>query len=107
MSIKIYQANLAHGTYTDGSARYPDQATILAASGTDLAGCNEVSVGDLSQWDTGFTASGMSRALYNPAYPGAGDGNCLWYRGSTVTLHQTYTRQLVTGVNPYSGVENM
>lgn len=107
MSIIIYQANLKHGEDTSGAFIYGSQAAMLSAAATDLAGCNECSVGDLGSWDGGFTAGGMTRALYHPTHSSAGDGNCLWYRSSTVTLHQTLTKELNTGINPHNGLDGI
>jgi endonuclease/exonuclease/phosphatase family metal-dependent hydrolase len=107
MALKIYVANLQHGTYTDGSFNYAGQAAILSAGDIDIVAANEVSVGDLGSWDTGFTAGGMSREIYHPAFTGAGDGNAIWVRDSTITVIQNYTFELTTGVNPTSGQNNI
>jgi len=94
-TVTIYQANLQHGQYTDGSFNYAGQADLLAA-GVDIVTANEVSVGDLTNWDNAFAANGMSRALYF-ANSTIGDGNAIWFRNSTVTLLETYSHKLSNG----------
>lgn len=100
--IILKQANLQHGMYTSGVFSFSGQAAILSGGGTDIVGANEVTVGDITSWDNGFTTGGMARAIFDE-HPAVGDGNAIWYRSSTVTVNQTYSHDLVNGTNPTSG----
>lgn len=102
-SVKIYSANLQHGRYTDGSFQYGNQAIVLTSGSVDVVAANEVSIGaDLTAWDNAFAAAGFTRAIFDE-HPSGGDGNAVWYRNSTITQIQTYTRDLANGINPTSG----
>lgn len=101
-TVKLKQANLQHGQNTGGGFDFAGQATTLAAGGTDIVGGNELSTGDLSNWDSGFTAGGMTRAIH-VEHPATGDGNAIYYRNSTVTINNTYSHQLANVANPTSG----
>lgn len=104
-SLKIKQANLQHGQYTSLAFNYSGQAALLAAGSTDVVAAQEVTsnTSDLSNWDGGFTAGGMSRAIFQAHWGSPGDGNAIWYRSSTVTIINTYTHDLANVANPTSG----
>ena len=61
----------------------------------------EVSVGDIPNWGTAFTAGGFNR-VKSKMHAAGGDGNAIWAR-STLTVNQTYEHDLANGVNPTSG----
>ncbi len=92
--VKLYHANVQHGTYTNGTFNYAGQANILSANNTDIVDGNEVSTGsDLTAWNNAFSSNGFSNAIFDE-HPSGGDGNAIWYRTSTVSLIQTYTHDL-------------
>lgn len=102
-NIKMKTANVQHGTYTSGSFNFAGQATLLSAGSTDVVAAQEVSGGDLSNWDSGFTTGGMTRAVYQAHWGSPGDGNAIWYRSATTTIINTYTHDLANVANPFSG----
>ncbi len=102
VTLKFRQLNFQHGMATSASFNYANQATVSAADGTDCVTAQEVSTGDLGSWDTAFTASGFSRSHFAEHLMG-GEGNAIWCRDSTVTVTNTYSRQLVNVANPTSG----
>jgi endonuclease/exonuclease/phosphatase family metal-dependent hydrolase len=104
--LTLITANIAHGQGTDGVFRNPGE-TIPDA---DIIGLQEVSPGDLPSWDTRFTARGMTRAIYFPNSTGAGntgDGQAIYYRGSKITLVQSYSHQLSTGFISWDNSTNV
>lgn len=66
----------------------------------DLLLLQEVSTGDLPNWDAGFAVRGYTRAVYamDPHSAGAGDGQAIYYRNTTVTLNAVYSHELSNGV---------
>lgn len=70
----------------------------------DIILAQEVSTGDLPNWDNDFLARGYKRAVYakDPNSSGLGDGQAIWY-SSAVTLNAVYTHNLSTGMVGYDG----
>lgn len=96
----MVQANLQHGQSTDGSFAYDQQANKITST-ADLVSAQEVSVGDIPNWDTAFTAGGFTR-VKSKMHAAGGDGNAIWAK-STLTVNATYEHDLANGVNPTSG----
>jgi len=93
-------ANLQHGQSTDGSFAYDQQANKITAT-SDLVSAQEVSVGDIPNWDSAFTSGGFTR-VKSKMHLNGGDGNAIWAK-STLTVNATYEHDLANGTNPTSG----
>jgi endonuclease/exonuclease/phosphatase family metal-dependent hydrolase len=100
LSLTMVTANLQHGQSTDGSFHYDSQANQITAT-ADLVSAQEVSVGDMSNWNTAFTSGGFS-LVKSKMHLNGGDGNAIWAK-STLTVNQTYEHDLANGTNPTSG----
>src|SRR5687768_10010707 len=102
MSLVAYTFNVQHGQGTDGNFNY--QRQIDAMAGSDLVAVQERSGSDTG-WDTPLSNAGMAQALYKANQVGGSDGNAIWYNSSTVTVLNTYERQLSLGAtSPWDGV---
>ncbi len=107
-TVTIYEGNLQSGAGTDNVTDYARQVNILAGTGVDIVAASEVWGGNVSNWDTQFTAAGFSRAFYVGNNVGGDpsatlDGQAVWYRTSTVTLNNFYTHALSTNLVGYGG----
>lgn len=99
--LSLATANLSHGQGTDGQFNYDRQTEVLSSA--DIVSTQEASVGDLQNWDAGFSSRGFTRAVFFANYPGAGDGQAVWYKTSTVTVNAVYTHQLSNGFISWDG----
>ena len=93
-SLKMVTANLQHGQSTDETYHYDQQANKITAT-SDLVAAQEVSDGDISNWDTAFDAGGFHQVEFR-LNPGQGDGNAIWARNSLTEI-QTYEHDLTNG----------
>jgi endonuclease/exonuclease/phosphatase family metal-dependent hydrolase len=93
--LKMVTANLQHGESTDETFHYDQQANLITST-SDLVAAQEVSVGDLSNWDSAFTSGGFTRVKFREHYLATGDGNAIWAR-STLSVVQTYEHDLANG----------
>ena len=95
-------ANLQHGMSTSGAFDYAGQATLLASL-ADVVNAQEVSPGDLPNWDAVFTSLGFSRTPYVSNSTQINDGQAIWYRTAKVAVNNTYSHQLSTGFISFDG----
>jgi endonuclease/exonuclease/phosphatase family metal-dependent hydrolase len=107
MSVTFFCANLKEGVGTDSVYSPAKQVAILGASPVDIVGCSEFPVNNITHYNDQFNPVGFTLAVSLANDPGRSDGNAIWTRNSTVTVHQTYTKALVTGVNPHSGLDGI
>jgi hypothetical protein len=73
-----------------------DQQANKITSTSDLVAAQEVSEGDIPNWDTAFTAGGFTKVIFREHYLTTGDGNAIWAR-STLSLIQTYEHDFANG----------
>jgi hypothetical protein len=99
-------ANLQHGQNTSGAFDYAGQATVLSSL-ADVVNAQEVSPGDLPNWDAAFASRGFSRTTYAQNSPQVNDGQVIWYKASKVTVNSTYTRKLSDGFIGWDGSSNV
>lgn len=105
MSIAAFTFNLQHGEGTDLVTNY--QRQIDAMSGVDLVAVQERSDPDTG-WDTPLSNAGMAQALYKANQIGGGDGNAIWYKSSSISILNTYEKQLSIGAtSPWDGGTNV
>ena len=95
-------ANLQHGQNTSGAYNYAAQATLLASL-ADVVNAQEVSPGDLPNWDTAFSSVGFSRTPYVENSPQMNDGQVIWYKAAKVSVNNTYSRKLSDGFISFDG----
>jgi hypothetical protein len=98
----VITANLQHGQNTSAAFDYAGQATLLASL-ADVVNAQEVSPGDLPNWDAAFSSLGFNRTPYVANSTQINDGQVIWYRAAKVSVNNTYTRQLSTGFISYDG----
>ena len=91
----MVSANLQHGESTDGVARYDQQANKITST-ADLVAAQEVSDGDIGNWDTAFEDGGFHRVVYRLNNTEQNDGNAIWARNSLSEI-ATYYRDLANG----------
>ena len=95
-------ANLQHGQNTSGGFDYAGQATLLASL-ADVVNAQEVSPGDLPNWDAAFTTLGFSRTPYVENSAQMNDGQVIWYKTARVAVNDTYSRKLSNGFISFDG----
>ena len=95
-------ANLQHGQNTAGVFDYANQAAVLTSL-ADVVNAQEVSPGDLPNWDAAFGSRGFSRTPYVENSPQMNDGQVIWYKASKVTVNSTYSRKLSNGFIGWDG----
>jgi len=100
MRLKGVTANLQHGQFTNGTFNYGGQAQLITPF-ADFVTAQEVSVGDIPNWDAAFNAGGFTRVV-SKMHPAGGDGNAIWAR-STLQVEAIYTHDLSNVANPTSG----
>ena len=93
-SLKMVSANLQHGESTDETFHYDQQANKITTT-SDLVAAQEVSDGDISNWDAAFEDGDFHQVVFR-LNPGQGDGNAIWAR-DTLTEIQTYEHDLANG----------
>lgn len=103
MTIRIYNANVQHGTGTDGAPNYARQIAHLT-SGVDVICMQERSTGDTG-WDAGMATAGFDEVIYRENGHG-NDGPSIWCH-STVTVGPTYDHALSTGAIGWDTVTNV
>ncbi len=94
-SLTFVSANLQHGESTDGTHHYDLQANKITST-ADLVAAQEVSTGDLGNWDTAFGNGGFHRVKFRVNNPTDGDGNAIWAR-NTLSEIDTYEHDLANG----------
>lgn len=104
MSFITYCANVQHGGGTDGVTDYSRQIGILSAA--DLLGVQERTTGSTG-WDAPMNSAGLTEAVYRENDPTQNDGNAIWYKGSKVTILQTYQTDLSQGAIGWNGSTNV
>jgi endonuclease/exonuclease/phosphatase family metal-dependent hydrolase len=102
----VITANLQHGLNTAGVFDYAGQAGILASL-ADVVNAQEVSPGDLPNWDAAFSSFGFSRTPYVENSPQMNDGQVIWYKTAKVTVNTTYSRKLSNGFIGWDGSTNV
>ena len=95
-------ANLQHGQNTATVFNYAGQAQILASL-ADVVSAQEVSPGDLPNWDAAFASLGYNRTIYVENSPQTNDGQAIWYRADKVTVNATYSHKLSNGFIGFDG----
>ena len=103
-TVTFKTANLQKGKGTDNLINYSRQVNTLA--GVDLIAVQERNSSDTG-WDASLASNGLQEAVYLENAPSQGDGPAIWYRTSTVTVQQVYSKALTTGTNPSCGVANL
>nr|AUN35700.1 hypothetical protein [uncultured bacterium] len=93
--LKMVTANLQHGESTDESFHYDSQANLITST-SDLVAAQEVSEGDIPNWDSAFSNGGFTKVIFREHYLATGDGNAIWAR-STLSVVQTYEHDLANG----------
>ena len=79
---------------------------MLASLG-DVVSAQEISPGDLPNWDAAFSNLGYSRTLYAENSPQMNDGQVIWYKASKVTVNSTYSHKLSNGFIGWDGNTNV
>jgi exonuclease III len=92
--LTMVAANLQHGQSTDETFHYDLQANKITST-SDLVAAQEVSQGDIPNWDAAFENGGFHRVEFR-LNPGQGDGNAIWARDSLTEI-QTYEHDLANG----------
>ncbi|HEX6046749.1 MAG TPA: endonuclease/exonuclease/phosphatase family protein [Pyrinomonadaceae bacterium] len=95
-------ANLQHGQNTATAYDFAGQARLLASL-ADVVSAQEVSPGDLPNWDAAFAELGFNRTLYVANSTQINDGQVIWYRTATVTVNNTYSHNLSSGFISFDG----
>lgn len=95
-------ANLQHGQNTAGTFDYAGQATVLASL-ADVISAQEISPGDLPNWDAAFSSLGYNRTLYVANSTQINDGQVIWYRSSKLTVNATFSHKLSEGFISFDG----
>ena len=99
-------ANLQHGQNTATLFDYAGQARVLASL-ADVVAAQEVSPGDLPDWDAAFSSLGFNRTQYVANSTQINDGQVIWYRASMFTVNATYSRKLSEGFISFDGSTNV
>ena len=99
--LSLFTSNLAHGIGTDGQFNLARQVNILSL--VNVVGAQEVSTGDLSNWDSLFAQKGLTRAVFMQNSTIA-DGQAIW---TSLPVLAVYTHSLFTGTNPQCTVPNV
>jgi len=79
----------------------------VLASLADVVNAQEISPGDLPNWDAAFTSLGFDRTPYAENSPQMNDGQVIWYKMSKVTVNSTYSRKLSNGFIGWDGSTNV
>jgi endonuclease/exonuclease/phosphatase family metal-dependent hydrolase len=98
----VITANLQHGQNTANVFDYAGQARVLASL-ADVIAAQEVSPGDLPNWDAAFTELGFNRTIYVANSTQMNDGQVIWYRAARVTVNTTYSHKLSSGFISFDG----
>jgi endonuclease/exonuclease/phosphatase family metal-dependent hydrolase len=98
-TLTLVSANLQKGRGTDDVINQSRQVTALAGIGGDIWAIQERNTGDTG-WDSSLSTAGYAQAVYLENAPSQGDGPAIWYKTSTVTIEDTYSKALYTGVHP-------
>ena len=93
--LKMVTANLQHGESTNETFHYDSQANLITST-SDLVAAQEVSEGDIPNWDSAFESGGFHKVIFREHYLTTGDGNAIWARNSLSEI-QTYYRDLANG----------
>jgi endonuclease/exonuclease/phosphatase family metal-dependent hydrolase len=104
-TVTVVTANVQHGVGTDGATNYSRQVNAITP-GVDIICMQERGTGDTG-WNSDMSSAGFSEAIYLENSSSQGDGPAIWYRTSTVTLLQTYSRKLSTGFIGWDGSTNV
>jgi hypothetical protein len=75
----------------------------LLASLADVVSAQEVTPGDLPNWDAAFSSLGFSRTPYAANSTQINDGQVIWYKAAKVTVNTTYSRKLSEGFISFDG----
>jgi endonuclease/exonuclease/phosphatase family protein len=102
----VVTANLQHGQNTANVFDYAGQAALLASL-ADVVSAQEVSPGDLPNWDAVFSSLGFNRTPYVANSTEINDGQVIWYKTARVTVNDTYTRNLSSGFISFDGSTNV
>ena len=95
-------ANLQHGQNTANVLDYAGQARVLTSL-ADVISAQEVSPGDLPNWDAAFSSLGFNRTIYVENSAQSNDGQAIWYRTAKVKLNATYSHKLSSGFISFDG----
>ena len=99
-------ANLQHGQNTATVFNYAGQAQVLASL-ADVVSAQEVSPGDLPNWDAAFSSLGFNRTIYVENSGQLNDGQVIWYRAAKVTVNATYSHKLSNGFIGFDGTTSV
>jgi endonuclease/exonuclease/phosphatase family metal-dependent hydrolase len=102
----VITANLQHGQNTASVFDYAGQAQVLASL-ADVVSAQEVSPGDLPNWDAAFSSLGFNRTIYAENSAQMNDGQVIWYRAAKVTVTATYSHKLSNGFIGFDGSTNV
>ena len=75
----------------------------MLASLADVVTAQEVSPGDLRNWDAAFASLGYSRTPHVQNSTEINDGQVIWYKAAKVTVNTTYSRKLSNGFIGWDG----
>lgn len=103
-TVTLYTANLQHGQGTDLTFDFSRQITALSSA--DIITVQERTSSELG-WNSPMSSAGFAQAVYLENNTTEGDGPAIWYKTSTVTVNDTWTRALTTGTNPSCGSPNV
>lgn len=103
-TVTLMTANLQHGVGTDNSFGFSRQVDAMA--GADIIAVQERTTGE-GGWGGPMAGAGLVQAVYLENNTTEGDGPAIWYKSSTVTVHEVYSRALTTGTNPSCGSPNV
>jgi len=95
--LSLYTANLQHGQGTDLAFNFERQVSPLAT--VQIVGAQEVTPGDLPNWDAQFAAHGMTRAVYFQNST-LNDGQAIW---TSLPVDAVYTHRLSNGFISFDG----
>jgi Endonuclease/Exonuclease/phosphatase family len=102
----VITANLQHGQNTATVFNYSGQAQVLASL-ADVVSAQEVSPGDLPNWDAAFSSLGFNRTIYVENSAQINDGQVIWYRAAKVTVIATYSHKLSDGFIGFDGTTSV
>ena len=95
-------ANLQHGQNTATVYDYAGQAQVLASL-ADVIAAQEVTPGDLPNWDAAFSNLGFNRTPFIANSTQINDGQVIWYRAARLTVNNTFSRKLSEGFISFDG----
>jgi endonuclease/exonuclease/phosphatase family protein len=75
----------------------------VLASLADVVSAQEVSPGDLPNWDAAFSSLGFDRTVYVENSAQINDGQAIWYRSAKVKVNTTYSHNLSSGFISFDG----